>query len=322
MTRSPFDDIRALVPQLPALDAKAGRAIVQRLSASPSGGGHYGDLGVALIRFAAVRGNLELIVARPQLTIFAATHGLADSDPAEEANKLAALAAGGMPVNFLCGETGVGLKAFELALDMPTPDIRAADAMSERDCAATIAFGMEAVAGEPDVVLLASSGQGADLAARTVIAAVSGDSPDFWADSEPQMALALRRVGRVPDPLEALRRVGGRDIAALTGAILAARAQRALVILDGLPALAAAILVQALDPEAAAHCVVAVGTAAMQEDEQGDDLAPLPLPRDVPVLSTSAGEDGLGACAVLALVQIKLAAAALRRAPTAQQLGL
>jgi nicotinate-nucleotide--dimethylbenzimidazole phosphoribosyltransferase len=326
MSRPPFDDIRGLVPQLPALDAKAERAIQQRLLASPGKGAHYGDLGPVLARLAAVRGTLDLAVLRPQLTIFAATHGLANPDPQRDANALAALAAGGMPVNFLCGEAGVGLKAFELALDMPTPDIRAADALSERDCAATIAFGMEAVAGDPDVVLLTSIGEGADLAARTAIAAANGDRPEFWADSEPQLAMVLRRIGSAADPLDALRRAGGRDIAALLGAILAARAQRALVILDGLPAIAAAILVQGLDPDAASHCVAAVGTAsADQAAAEADDdayVVALPLPRDVPVIATAGGEAGLGACAVLALAQIKLAAAGLRRAPTAAQLGL
>jgi nicotinate-nucleotide--dimethylbenzimidazole phosphoribosyltransferase len=57
------------------------------------------------------------------------------------------------------------------------------------------------------------------------------------------------------DPLEVLRRLGGREIAAMVGAILAARLQNVPVILDGYVVTAAAAILHALDASALDHCL-------------------------------------------------------------------
>src|SRR5581483_9069709 len=58
------------------------------------------------------------------------------------------------------------------------------------------------------------------------------------------------------DPLELLRQLGGRETAAILGAIVAARTQHVPVLLDGYPAAAAAAVLNAVDPAAIAHCRV------------------------------------------------------------------
>ena len=57
------------------------------------------------------------------------------------------------------------------------------------------------------------------------------------------------------DPLAVLRCFGGRDIAGMVGAILAARHQSIPVILDGYVVCAAAAVLHKLDPEAISHCI-------------------------------------------------------------------
>ncbi len=52
------------------------------------------------------------------------------------------------------------------------------------------------------------------------------------------------------DPLEIMRRLGGREIAAIAGAILAARVQRIPVLIDGYVATAAAALLKAANSSA------------------------------------------------------------------------
>ena len=52
-----------------------------------------------------------------------------------------------------------------------------------------------------------------------------------------------------------LRRLGGREIAAICGAIIAARSQRIPVILDGYVVTAAAAILHALDPSSIDHCL-------------------------------------------------------------------
>ena len=54
-----------------------------------------------------------------------------------------------------------------------------------------------------------------------------------------------------------MRRLGGREIAAMAGAIIAARMESIPVVLDGYVACAAAAIFHALDPRAIDHCLAA-----------------------------------------------------------------
>ena len=67
-------------------------------------------------------------------------------------------------------------------------------------------------------------------------------------------ALALHR-DHLSDPLEVLRRLGGREIAAMAGAILGARIQKIPVVLDGFVVTSAAAVLHALDATALDHCL-------------------------------------------------------------------
>jgi nicotinate-nucleotide--dimethylbenzimidazole phosphoribosyltransferase len=63
--------------------------------------------------------------------------------------------------------------------------------------------------------------------------------------------------GALADPVEALRRVGGRELAAMAGAVLAARYKRVPVLLDGYVCTAAAAVLFRLDAGGLDHCRVA-----------------------------------------------------------------
>jgi nicotinate-nucleotide--dimethylbenzimidazole phosphoribosyltransferase len=321
MTRSPFDDIRALTQQFPPLDAKAGRAARALIDALPDQGRHLGEMASALARWAEVRGTAKPIAQRPALTLFAATHGGHIASAKREADILAALAAGGMPVNFACGEAGVGLRAFELALDHPTPDSAVEDSLNERDCAATIAFGMEALADGPDVVLLSHTpSPGAQWAGLAVCAALDRESENHWRERDDRIEAALRRTWPDRSPLNVLRSFGGRDVSAMVGAILAARAQKALVILDGWGAAAAYRVCELLDKDAVSHCVYAEGQRTLTMP--GSPFPPAIPIEGLPKLRCTAADNAYGMAAVAALNQLKTAAAIASKAPTEKQLGL
>ena len=68
--------------------------------------------------------------------------------------------AGGAAINQICKTFDLSLKVYELALEHPTGDITKEAAMDERNCAATIAFGMEALASGPDLLVLGEMGIG------------------------------------------------------------------------------------------------------------------------------------------------------------------
>jgi nicotinate-nucleotide--dimethylbenzimidazole phosphoribosyltransferase len=317
MDSRPFDDIRTVAARLPPLEPQR-KAVAQRIAALPDAGAAVRSFQPVLERFAAVRGRFPFQTVKPTLILFAATHAADGPSALAQAARLAALAAGGMPVNLLCGELNAALKVFEMALDHPTPDIRAADAFDERGCAATIAFGMEAIAGEPDLLLASSVGSGGRVASICVLRALypAEHGPLTMGETSGLARDAQAGLDRVPerlDPLEVLRRLGGRDVAALAGAILAARAQRIPVILDSLTGLAAAAVLRRLDPECVSHCAFA-GAGDGLADFAGRVLA---LPA-----TPAAGLTGDGAAAVGGFAALRLAFLLAARSPAASQLGL
>ena len=79
------------------------------------------------------------------------------------------------------------------------------------------------------------------------------------------------------DPLEVLRRLGGREIAAMAGAILAGRLQRVPVVVDGFVSTAAAAIVHALDPGGLDHCVFGHKSAEPAHSRAIEKLGKVPL---------------------------------------------
>jgi nicotinate-nucleotide--dimethylbenzimidazole phosphoribosyltransferase len=178
-------------------------------------------------------------------------------------------AAGGAAINQLCRTYDVGLKVFDLAVDMPTPSITREDAMDEANCAATMAYGMEALAGGIDLICLGEMGIGNTTVAAAVLNGLFGGSAEDWvgrgtgvddeglARKREAVTAAVARLDGEKDPLEILRRIGGREIAAMAGLIIAARLQRVPVIVDGFVTTAAAAVVYALEPAGLEHCLFA-----------------------------------------------------------------
>jgi nicotinate-nucleotide--dimethylbenzimidazole phosphoribosyltransferase len=70
-----------------------------------------------------------------------------------------------------------------------------------------------------------------------------------------ERAVELHR-DHLDDPLEIMRRLGGREIAAMAGAILAARVEKIPVLIDGYVATAAGAILQAANPSALDHCLI------------------------------------------------------------------
>lgn len=258
----PFDDMRNLVREMPGPDRDAvarAAAVSLRVAGAKGGLGRAGEIAEWL---AAWTGRPPR-VARPVVALFAGTHGVAGNAAAPANMAVRALvercSAGEAPVNQACAAGDLGLKVFDLALDVPTADITREPALDERAAAATMAFGMEAIAGGADLLVLAGhGGEGGAVATAAVLSALHDTPPpsDEAANASAVAKALDRHAGRLRDPLETVRLVGGREIAALAGAIVAARMQKVAVILDGDAALAAASVVAALDPGGIAHCIL------------------------------------------------------------------
>jgi len=266
----PFDDFRNLLTQLPPPDraaAEAARAAFERRNTLEPGG-KVGDLSTW---YASIAGASRL-VARPQVAIFAGTHGvLRHGISHEPISSTAALVEscgnGTAAICRICQTYDLGLKVFDLALDLPTADITKAPALDERACAATMAFGMEALMDKPDLLCLGSFGAGSSTVAAALLAALYGGLSEEWLEgSDPDLLEQRKSVvndvialhgPHSADPLEALCRIGGREFAALVGAILAAGMERVPVVLHGNAAFSAAAVLALIEPRAIAHCVLA-----------------------------------------------------------------
>ena len=271
----PFDAFRALLAQLPPASAAAVAAVRARDAQLTKPPGALGRLEEVVEWLAAWQDKAEPTLDRPTVVVFAANHGVVAQGvspyPASvTAQMLKNFSAGGASVNQICGAFGAGLKVFELALDLPTHDITEAAAMDERECAATIAFGMEAVAGGADLLALGEMGIGNTTIAAAIYHALYGGEAADWvgrgtgcddAGLKRKIDAVFRAVSlhkdHLDDPLEVLRRLGGREIAAMAGAIVAARMERTPVLLDGFVVCAAAAILHALDPASIDHCLAA-----------------------------------------------------------------
>ena len=272
-TGLPFDDIRALFLQLPEPDRSAATAATAREQELIKPRGALGRLEVISAHIAAWQGKARPVVNRPLVAIFAGSHGVAakgvSAYPSEvNAAMLASFSAGQAAINQICKTFDLGLKVFDLAIAMPTADITEAAALEEAACAATIGFGMEAIANGTDLLCLGEMGIGNTTPAAAIYAALYGGAAADWVGrgtgvddagharkvAAVEQALAFHR-NHLKDPLEVLRRLGGREIAAMAGALLAARMERVPVILDGYVATAAAAVLHAVDPASIAHCL-------------------------------------------------------------------
>jgi nicotinate-nucleotide--dimethylbenzimidazole phosphoribosyltransferase len=271
----PFDDFRDLLTSLPPADVVAQarvRTLFAKADKPENSLGRIEDIAAWL---AAWSGRAPPAVTRPLVAIFAGNHGvtrhgISPRPVAATANSVELCAAGGAAINQICIANDLGLKVFDLALHIPTADMTEDAALDERGCAATMAFGMEAIAGGTDLLCLGDLGVGNSTVAAALLAALFGGSGADWVGpgSGADAAMRARKVevvdtalafhgSHLNDPLEALRRVGGREFAAIVGAILAARTQKIPVLLDGFAATAAAAVLHAANPAALDHCLLA-----------------------------------------------------------------
>lgn len=270
----PFDDIRNLVKAMPGPDGDAVQAVRARDAQLTKPAGSLGTLEDIAEWLAAWSGNTPPKVTRPLVAIFATAHGVADKGvsafPSSVNRQMVEnFAAGGAAINQICRTYDIGLKVFDLAVDLPTPSITEEDALDEANCAATMAYGMEALAGGIDLICLGEMGIGNTTVAAAVLNGLFGGSAEDWVGrgtgvddaglkrKQDAVTAAVARLNGEKDPLEILRKVGGREIAAMAGLIIAARLQRVPVIVDGFVSTAAAAVVYAMDPAGLDHCLFA-----------------------------------------------------------------
>lgn len=287
-TASPFADIRRLAASPPAPGPEP--ALEQ--------GGRLAEISAWLTAWS---GKSPPAVNRPVVALYAgARQGVGPRGYARD--HLEAIASGGATVSRLAGAQGAGLEAFDLAIDRPSPDFVGQASMSEKEAAATMAFGMEALAKQPDLLVPGVIAAAAARTAAAVCLALFGGEASDWSEDPESVAAAVTRAkseGMGEDPLQILRQLGGRETAAVAGAILAARVQKIPVLLDGYAACAAAALVRAIEPGAIDHCLAAHVSPARGHARLLEILDKRPL-----LALDTLDEEGVGGASALALVKL------------------
>ena len=177
------------------------------------------------------------------MLVFAGNHGVTaqgvSAYPAEvTVQMVASVSSGGAAINQLARTASASLRVIPLKLDEPTADFTAAPALSERDFLAAVTAGYQAVAPDADLVCLGEMGIGNTTAAAAIAAALFGGGGARWAGRGTGVdhdGLARKRAvidralghhaGLLNDPLRVAAALGGRELAAILGAALAAPAE-------------------------------------------------------------------------------------------------
>ncbi|WP_371154856.1 nicotinate-nucleotide--dimethylbenzimidazole phosphoribosyltransferase [Jannaschia sp. 2305UL9-9] len=261
--------IRAALATAPGSDAQAAAAAADRNGQLTKPPGALGRLEDLAQWYCGWRGDGRARVSAPQVLVFAGNHGVAargvSAFPAEvTAQMVANFQAGGAAINQLSDLAGATMDVHALDLDRPTADFTQGPAMTEGDACAAFAIGWNAVSVDADVLVTGEMGIGNTTAAAAIAAALLGG--DDWVgrgtgvdDVGLERKRAVVADGLAANPgrsgLEVLTALGGREIAAMAGAIAGARARGIPVILDGFICCAAALCLWAEDKTALDHCV-------------------------------------------------------------------
>ncbi len=271
MTFQTLADVRRLLADLPAPDQAAIAAAEARNGQLTKPPGALGRLERLAVWMAGWQGTDKPHADRPQIVIFAGNHGVTvkgvSAFPAEvTAQMVANFAHGGAAINQLARAFGARLDVRAIDLDRPTADFTEGPAMTEAEVVAALRTGFEAVDPAADLFVAGEMGIGNTTAAAAIATALyggvgwagrgTGVDDAGLARKEAAVAAGVERHAQVlGDPLEVLRCLGGRELAAMAGAIAGARVHRIPVILDGFIATAAAAVLERAAPGALDHCV-------------------------------------------------------------------
>jgi len=290
-----FFALRAACLDLLAGHPAASAAVAQREASLTKPPGSLGRLEDLTAWLAHWQGHVPPRLDRVDVLVFAGNHGVTrqgvSAYPSEVTVQMVAnFSSGGAAINQLARGAGAALRVIPLSLDRPTADFTERPALDEQEFLAAVTVGYEAVSPQCDLICLGEMGIGNTTAAAAIAAALFGGGGARWAGrgtgvdedglgrKRAVIDRALHRhAALLDDPLKIAAALGGRELAAILGATLAARRQRIPVLLDGFVCTAAVAPLSKLRGDTLAHVqaghVSAEAGHRMLLDELG--LAPL-----------------------------------------------
>lgn len=315
-----FDELRAACRNLPAGSETAAAAVAHRQDTLTKPQGSLGRLETIAAWLARWQGRDMPRLDRVKVFVFAGNHGVTaqgvSAYPSEVTVQMVAnFAHGGAAINQLARATGSELDVIPLDLDHATGDFTQGVAMDEAAFLAAVSAGYDAVDADLDLICLGEMGIGNTTPAAAISAALFGGGAEKWTgrgtgvdDAGLKRKIVAieaglkRHAAALADPLKAAAALGGRELAAIFGATLAARHRNVPVLLDGFVCTAAAAPLAKLHPAGLAHTIAAHVSAEAGHRGLLQALGLTPLLD----LGMRLGE-GSGACLAVNLVRSALA---------------
>ncbi|HEY4044197.1 MAG TPA: nicotinate-nucleotide--dimethylbenzimidazole phosphoribosyltransferase [Rhodopila sp.] len=270
-----LDALRGACLDLPAGSDSAENAARERQATLTKPAGSLGRLEDLTAWLARWQGRPMPRLDSVDVLVFAGSHGVTRQGVSAfpetvTAQMVANFDQGGAAINQIAAVAGAILRVIPMDLDTPTKDFTEAPAMDEVAFLRAVSAGYDAVAPDRDLLCVGEMGIGNTTAAAAVAAALFGGDGEQWAgrgtgidDAGLQRKRAVvdaalrRHAGRLSDPLLIAMALGGRELAAILGATLAARHLGIPVLLDGFVCTAAAAPLTRVRPDALRHTMLA-----------------------------------------------------------------
>ncbi len=338
--------------EIPPLDEAARAAVLARQDRLTKPRGSLGRLETLSAALAAMQGTPQPRLRHKGVLVMAGDHGVTAAGVSAYPSEVTAqmvlnFVRGGAAISVLARQMGARLRVVDVgvAAEIPphphiyarkvragTANMLTEPAMRLDEARAALAVGAEVVAAEHaqglDVLALGDMGIGNTTAAAALAAVFTGRSPaelvgrGTGLDDEGLQrkirvveAVLARHRPQAQAPLDTLAAVGGLEIAALAGAMLAAAERRIPVLLDGYIVTAAALVAVALQPRVRDYLIAAHASAETGHRWMLAFLGLEPLLR----LDLRLGE---GTGAVLALPLLEAAVRLLQEMATFDEAGV
>ncbi len=334
----------AAVPPLRG-DARMVRDHIDSLTKPP---GSLGRLEALALQVGTVLGDPPPPLGRALVCVYAADHGVAargvSAYPAEVTAQMCVnFGAGAAAINVLARSCDARVRVVDVGVSADlsavggiehrkvrrgTADFTSGPAMTDGETLDALRVGVETCGGEGELLVgVGEMGIGNTTSAAALVAVLTGAAPEEvvgrgtgidaagLARKVAAVQAAVERVGPGRTPLDALREVGGLEIAAMAGAMIGAGSRGGVVLVDGYISTAAALVAVGLRPELSPRLV-----ASHRSTEPGHAVALEALGLE-PLLDLEL-RLGEGTGAALAIPMVRAAAALLREMATFESAGI
>ncbi|WP_447045611.1 nicotinate-nucleotide--dimethylbenzimidazole phosphoribosyltransferase [Vreelandella sp. H-I2] len=343
--------MHAIIDHIQSVDLHAGEEARRYLDTLTKPPGSLGALEELAAQLCAITGELKPSITPPAVIVFAADHGVAAEGvsafpQAVTAQMVANFAQGGAAINVFARQIGARIEVVDVgvASDITaagvvnakvcrgTANMVVADAMQPEQALEAVNVGVSAVERAKKTgakcIMVGEMGIANTTASSAMLAVFTGEPVASLVGvgtgiHQQQLthkvaiierAIAARNAGPL-DPLEVLAKLGGLEIAAMTGAYLAAAAHRLPTIVDGFIATVAALTACRIYPAVRGYLIF-----GHRSQEPGHEVALRAL--DAKPLLDLGMRLGEGSGAVLAYPLLQSAAAMITEMATFDSAGV